>query len=333
MEYRVLGRTGLDVSRVCLGTMTFGAKVDEAESIEIIHRALDFGVNFIDTANIYVGGRSEEVVGKAIADRRDQVILVSKCSGALNGNPNSGGLSRTSIIRNVDASLARLGTDFLDILFLHFPDGKTGYEEIVQTMGMLVRQGKIRYWGVSNFAAWKCCSLVHLAREAGLPGPVVSQNVYNVITRGLDDELLPFLEEYGLGLVTFNPLAGGLLTGKYAHGQAVKGTRLADDAGYAQRYLKPANVEAADKIASLAAEMGDTSAQLAYRWLFGKDFITSIICGVSSMAQLESNLAACDADPLPPDVEAQLDALWDSFKGDYFNYHHARPLYPPPASK
>lgn len=333
MEYRVLGRSGLDVSRVCLGTMTFGAKVDEAESIEIIHRALDWGVNFIDTANIYVGGRSEEIVGKALAGRRDDVVLASKCSGALSDTPNSGGLSRTSIIRNVDASLARLGTDYLDILFLHFPDGKTGFEEIVQTMGMLVRSGKVRYWGMSNFAAWKCCSLVHLAREASLPGPVVSQNVYNIVTRGLDDELLTFLEEYKLGLVTFNPLAGGLLTGKHAHGRAAEGSRLADDKGYALRYLRPASIEAADRVAELAAEMGATPVRLAYQWLLGKDYITSILCGVSGMTQLEDNLSACDAAPLPADVVAQLDALWDSIKGDYFNYHHDRPLFPPPAHK
>ena len=330
MEYKTLGKTGLHVSRLCLGTMTFGAKVPGDEAVGIVHAALDRGVNFIDTANIYARGLSESIVGEALTGCREDVVLASKCAGALSPRINDGGLSRTSIIRNVDASLKRLATDYLDILFLHFPDSETSFDEIVQTMGALVASGKIRYWGVSNFAAWECCSLVHAARAAGLPEPVVTENVYNAVTRGLDGEMLPFLRAYRLGLITYNPLAGGLLTGKHAHGKAAAGTRLADDKGYALRYLRPSSVDAADRLVELAAEAGISPVQLAYRWLLSKDYITSVICGVSGMGQLEDNLAACEAEPLSGDLLAEVDALWDGIKGDYFDYHYDGPLLPPP---
>ena len=330
MEYRVLGKTGLHVSRLCLGTMTFGAKVAEDDAVGIIHAALDAGVNFIDTANIYVRGRSEEIVGKALAGRRDKVVLATKCSGAMSDDPLDRGLSRSTVLRHVDDSLRRLGTDYVDLLYLHFPDLDVSTAELVQTMGMLVASGKVRHYGISNFAAWRCCEFVHTARALGLPEPVASQNVYNAITRGLDDELLPFLEKYRLGLVTYNPLAGGLLTGKHEHGKAAPGTRLADDKGYALRYMRPANIEAADELAAIARDVGISPAELAYRWLLGKGYLTSIICGVSKPMHLEENLRAFEGDGPFEEAVSRVDELWDGIKGDYFNYHYNGPLMPPP---
>ena len=322
MEYRVLGQTDLRVSRICLGTMTFGAQVSETDACAIVDEALDLGINFIDTANVYVKGTSETIVGKALAGRRDQIVLASKCAGAMSDDPADKGLSRAVVLRHVNDSLKRLNTDYLDILYLHFPDYDTPIAEIAQTMGELVASGKIRHYGVSNFPAWMCCALWHAAIELGVPTPVATENVYNVVTRSLDDELLPFLREYPLALVTFNPLAGGLLTGKHAHGNVAPKTRLADDRGYAQRYLKPANIEAADKLVDLAQSAGKSATVLAYQWLLSKDYITSVICGVSKPSHLAENVAACTAAPVPPETLAQCDLLWDTIRGNYFDYHY-----------
>lgn len=322
VEYRNLGQTDLRVSRICLGTMTFGAQVSENDAIAIVHEALDLGINFIDTANVYVKGASEIITGKALAGRRDQVILASKCAGAMSDDPADKGLSRAIVLRHVDDSLTRLGTEYLDLLYLHFPDYNTPIEEIAQTMGELIKSGKIRHYGVSNFPAWMCCALWHVATALNVPTPVATENVYNVITRSLDSELLPFLRTYPLSLVTFNPLAGGLLTGKHAHGDVEPGTRLDVDRGYALRYLKPANIEAADKLAELANQEGRSATELAYQWLLGKNYITSVICGVSKASHLAANVAACDAAPASPETLAQCDLLWSSIKGDYFDYHY-----------
>lgn len=324
MEYSYLGKTGLSVSRICLGTMTFGAQVTEADSITIIHHAIDKGVNFIDTANVYSKGRAEAIVGKALRNKRDGIVLSSKCSLAMSDAVNDGGLSRSTIVRHVNDSLKRLKTDFLDILFLHYPDEHTSIEEIVHTMSLLIRDGKIRHYGLSNFPAWQCCAIVHTARELRLPEPVVTENVYNLVTRGIDDELIPFVEEYRLGLITFNPLAGGLLTGKHSRTKTAVGSRLAIDEGYFNRYCRDGNFTALDTLIEISNSIGMAPAQLAYRWLLSKSYIASVICGVSTLSQLESNLESCDnekARVLDSDILARCDAIWDSLKGSYFNYH------------
>ena len=321
MEYRILGTSGIRVSRMGLGTMSFGAQVDEATSRLMIDMALDRGVNFLDTADVYAAGESERIVGRAIKGRRDRIVLSTKCGGAMSPDANDKGLSRPTILRHVDASLGRLGTDYLDLLFLHFPDPGTSLEDVVLTMGMLISNGKIRAWGLSNFAAWQCCAAAHMAQELHCPGPIASQNAYNLITRGLDDELVPFLGAYGMGLVAFNPLAGGLLTGKHPHGNIAPQSRLGLDEGYAHRYCKPANIAAADKLAELAAAANVTAAQLALKWILDKEHVTSVLCGASKPSQLEDNLDTNDL-PACPEAVLACDALWDEIRGDYFSYHY-----------
>ena len=334
MEYRTLGTSDLQVSRVCLGTMTFGWTVDEATSIEIINRSLERGVNFIDTANIYAEGQSEIILGKALAGRWDEVVLASKCGGAVSDEPGDRGLKKATVLRHVDQSLQRLGTDHLDILYMHFPDADTPLEEMVDAMATLVQSGKIRYYGISNFPAWQCAEMVHIAKGTGAPAPIATQNVYNVITRGLDDELLPCIERFGIGLVAYNPLAGGLLTGKHSLEKRAEGSRLATDVGYAKRYCKKGNFEAIQGMLDAAAEAGISPAALAYQWIISKDYVTSIICGVTSMAQLEANLDSCEAVTASAETLAVCDEAWAQIKGDYFNYfYNSLPVIPPPVAK
>ena len=189
-------------------------------------------------------------------------------------------------------------------------------------MDVLIRDGKIRHYGISNFPAWKACSMVHKARELHMPEPVVTENPYNIVTRSLDDELLPFIQEYGIALITHNPLAGGLLTGKHRHGKLAENTRFTRDAGYAKRYATKANNEAMDVIVEAANLEGVTPVQLAYQWLLSKGYITSVICGISRMSQLDDNLRACEKIDISQESLQRCDAVWNGLKGAYFNYHY-----------
>ncbi len=322
MEYRQLGASGQMVSRICLGTMTFGAQVSQEEGISIVREAVEKGVNFIDTANVYTGGESEIITGKAIKGIRDKVILASKCGLPTSDSVLDRGLARSTVMRHVEDSLRRLGVDHLDLLFLHAPDPNTSLEEIVQTMGLLISSGKVLNYGVSNFSAWQVCDMVHIAKEQGGYAPIATENVYNMLSRSLDDEMVPFIEQHKLGLTVFNPLAGGLLTGKHKRGSFAAGSRLASDKGYIERYCKDSNLDALDSIIGIAAEAGVSPVALSYQWLLGKDFITSIICGVSRLEQLKENLAACEGPAVAPELLAKCDAIWDGLKGDYYNYHY-----------
>ena len=254
MEYTTLGTSGLKVSRVCLGTMTFGGQSDAEESGRIVRAAMDKGVNFIDTANIYPvmkGGVSESIVGESLRGVRDQVVLATKAGGRMGRGVNDSGLSRAHLVRSVEDSLRRLQTDYIDVFYLHFPDPATPIEETIQTMDMLVRSGKIRYYGLSNYSAWQCCDAVHKAREMGCLAPVVTESVYNLITRGLDDEMVPFLKQSGMGLAVYNPLAGGLLTGKHTRDHAEANSRYDSDRGYRARYWKERNWDAIEELVSM----------------------------------------------------------------------------------
>ncbi len=322
MEYRALGATGQIVSRICLGTMTFGAQVSQQEGIAIIREAIDRGVNFIDTADVYTNGQSEIITGKAIRDRRESVILASKCGLATSASILDRGLSRSTVIRHVEASLKRLGVDYLDILYLHAPDPNVSFGELVQTMNVLIESEKILHYGVSNFAAWQICSLLYTAKEQGTYAPVVSENVYNMLSRSLDDEVVPCIEWHRLGLTVYNPLAGGLLTGKHRKGSFAENCRLSSDKGYIARYCKEQNLNALNTIIEIASEANLSPVALSYQWLLSKEFITSIICGVSSLGQLEENLAACMGPAPALESLVQCDEIWDDIKGDYYNCHY-----------
>ncbi len=320
MKYKNLKGTGLKVSEFCLGTMTFGGQADEETSIRIVDHALDQGVNFIDTANIYTFGQSETILGKALKGKRDNVVLATKVCGGTGRGANDSGLGRKHIMKAVDDSLTRLQTDYIDLYYMHFTDPATPMEEALETMTNLVRSGKIRYFGVSNFSAWQFCSLVHTAKENGLIAPVVTQSVYNMVTRGIDDEMVPFLKEYNKGLTVFNPLAGGLLTGKHTREKAVEGSRLSEG-GYRMRYWKDGNFDAVDRLRELSEEVGIPMSGVALKWLRSKDYVDSIIGGVSKYEHAVENIGYFDDNYLDAEIIAECDKIWDALKGDYFNYH------------
>ncbi len=322
MKYVNLPGTGLTVSKVCLGTMTFGDQVAENDATAIIHQALDSGVNFVDTADQYVKGLSEEITGRALTGRRDKVILATKVFNPTSPDPNDRGHSRRHIINAIDASLRRLGTDYVDIYYLHSPDHVTPFEETLQTMDMLLHQGKIRYVGVSNYAAWEVSDLLAIARLNGYQAPVITQNVYNLLTRGIETELLPQTAKHNLGVIVYNVLMGGLLTGKHSKGAPAAGSRMADNKMYSDRYWSDENFDAASALASVAEGAGLSPADLAMRWAANQPGITSVLLGVSKIGHLEANLAALLADPLPADVLAACDEIWAGLSvGSRFKYY------------
>ena len=321
MDRKLIPQTDLSVSRMCLGTMMFGGQTAKEDAIKIVHAAIDGGINFFDTANIYTKGSCETILGEALEGRRDKVVLATKVGGPAWEGPDGRGNGRTHVLASVEKSLERLRTDYIDIFYYHFPDHKTDFEEMAGTMDILVKQGKIRYWGVSNFAAWEICSLIEKARAAGYAAPVITQSVYNMLTRGADEELIPFIKAYNIGLAPYNPLAAGLLTGKHSREKAVENTRFALEKGYRLRYWKDQNFDAVDMLADVAKEAGISLLELAVRWLLSEPAITAPIIGVSRLEQLLQNMSLVEKGPLPEDLREKCNCAWDMIKGDYFNYH------------
>lgn len=323
MEYRTLGRTGMKVSEVCLGTMTFGDQVSEADAIMITHAALDKGVNFIDTANMYVKGRSEEIVGKAIRDRRDDVILATKVGIPIGPGPNDAGLSGKHIKKGVEDSLRRLNTDYIDLYYAHLPDYKTPIETTLRAFDDLVRQGKVRSLACSNFRAFQLCKALWASDTHNFARFDVIQPPYNLLTRDIEYELLPLCAEENLGVCVYNPLAGGLLTGKHDFSKPpAAGTRFANDAMgkmYYDRYWNESNFNAVAQITSVAEDAGKEMAQLALAWILTNPAVTSIIIGATSMRHVEHNIAATELS-LSDDECAKLDEVWYKLRPLRFFY-------------
>lgn len=328
MLYNQLPHTELNVSRVCIGTMTFGDRVDKAEARRCCDLALDRGVNFFDTADIYPGGPgigggpSEELLGAALEGKRDKVVIATKVGGPMDFKAGKMGLGHDYVTGEVDESLRRLNTDYIDIYYAHFPDNKVGCAELITTMNELIRAGKIRHYGVSNFPAWRICEMVFTARELGLEPPVVTQSVYNLLTRGAEDEIIPFAEAYDLGVVAFNPLAGGMLTGKYQQGSNVEGSRFALQKGYEMRYYSDANRSAVAQLEEIAALRGLSVIELAYAWLLGHRRLHAALMGFSSEKQLESNLDSVEKvkDLILPDES--FDRIWKDLTGNRLAAHY-----------
>ena len=321
MEYTNIAGTGLRVSKFCLGTMMFGGQTDKESSVEIINCAMDNGVNFYDTANIYNQGRSEIIVGEALKGRRHDAVIATKVGAGMGEMPNRRGLGRKNIMWSVDQSLKRLGTDYIDIYYMHVPDPSTPIEESIETMNYLIWSGKILYYGVSNFSAWQICSTVEKAHAMDLEAPVITETVYNALTRGADEEILPFAKEYKMGVAPYNPLAAGLLTGKHSRQQPTEDTRFAMNPMYKNRYWKDVNFDAVDILKGVAEENGISLVELAIRWVLSNPVITSPILGVSKLSQLQQNIEIVNKGPLAPEVAAECDKAWALIKGDYFNYH------------
>src|SRR5256714_10543096 len=301
MEYRQLGRTGVQVSELCLGTMMFGAwgNPDHDDSIRIVHRALDAGINFVDTADVYSRGESEEVVGKALEGRRDHIVLATKFHGSMGDDPNERGNSRRWIIREVDASLRRLRTDWIDLYQVHRPEPDTDVDETLGALTDLVRAGKIRYLGSSTFPAHEIVKAQWVAERRGRERFVCEQPPYSILVRGIERDVLPVCEQYGLGVIPWTPLAGGWLSGRYRKGvEAPESTRAQR---IPQRYdlSRPENrakLEAADALAALADEAGISLIHLAIAFVLRHPAVTAPIIGPRTMEQLESQLGAVDVE-------------------------------------
>lgn len=321
MKYNNLPGTSLKVSALSLGTMMFGGQTNEADSLAIMDYAFEQGVNFWDTANVYNQGESERIVGKALKNRRDDIILATKVFGQMGEGLNDKGLSRRNILSSVDASLTRLDTDYIDVYYLHAPDYETEIEETLETMTGLVKAGKIRYIGVSNFAAWQIADMLAVCDKRGYIAPIITQNVYNAITRGIETELVPFLQAHKLGMAVYNPIAGGLLAGKHRPGKPAENTRFAGNEMYYKRYWSDDNFAAVEKLTEIAAAHNMNVLQLAMRWCASRAGVTSIISGVSKLAQIEQNIATLDGDSLNQEVLAACDAVWSSLAGTRFGYN------------
>jgi aryl-alcohol dehydrogenase-like predicted oxidoreductase len=295
MPYRRLGRSGLTVSRLCLGTMMFGGRTDEAASREIIAAAAAAGVNFIDTADTYAGGRSEEIVGRAIAHDRHGWVLATKLANPNGAGPNRRGLSRKWIMDEAFASLRRLGTDFVDILYLHKEDSLTPLEETVRAMGDLQRSGAIRYFGVSNHKAWRIARICAICDGLGIDRPVVSQPLYHALNRTVEIEELPACDALGVGVFVYSPTARGVLTGKYGEGGSPlpPGTRGAvQEQRMRETDLQPAAQRAAAIIAEHAQGRGVDPAAFATAWTLANPMVTGAIAGPRTLDQWQAYLAA-----------------------------------------
>ncbi|NPT58833.1 aldo/keto reductase [Paraburkholderia elongata] len=310
MDYRYLGRSALKVSPLCLGAMMFGGETDEASAKRIIDKAYDQGVNFIDTADVYHAGRSEEIVGRAIAERRDNWVVATKFGFPTAQGPNEQGQSRKWIIQSVEASLKRLGTDYIDILYFHRALTDAPLEEGVRAIGDLIRQGKIRYFGVSNFRGWRIAEIARLADQLGIDRPVASEPLYNIVDRTAEVEQLPAAHHYGLGVVSYSPLARGVLSGKYA----VDATPPADsragrgDKRIQQTEWRPESLRIAQTIAGHAAERGTTSIAFALAWVLKNRLVSSTIAGPRTEAQWDSYVDALKLQ-LGPEDEKLVDSL------------------------
>lgn len=314
--------TGVTVSRLCLGAMTFGGQVPEEEAVRITHAALDAGVNFIDTANVYQDGRSEEILGRALKGRRDDVVLATKVR--LTRHPerlNSEGLNRRAVLREVEGSLRRLQTDYIDVYYLHTPDPDTPIAETVDTLADLTRAGKIRYWGVSNFASWQLADADSTAVMRGAPRPVLSENVYNLLCRSVEPELVPCLQSHRIGMTVFNPLAGGLLTGKHSIDRIPAGGRFDKNAMYQNRYWNEDSFRGVELLRPIAAGEGLTLAELSIKWCAQHDFVDSVLIGMSSMKHLEQNVRVLDSAPLSEETMRRCDGVWTQIAGTRYQYN------------
>jgi aryl-alcohol dehydrogenase-like predicted oxidoreductase len=310
MDYRTLGASGLKVSPICLGTMMFAGRTEEAEAARIVGMAREVGVNFIDTADVYSKGACEEMVGRLIKADRSAWVLASKAGNPMGPGPNQGGLGRKWLMTAIDDSLRRLGTDYLDIYYLHRDDVETPLEETLSAIGDIIAAGKARFFGVSNYRGWRIAEIVHLSSALGIAGPVVCQPYYNALNREPEVEVLPACGHHGLGVAPYSPLARGVLTGKYAPGAAPPDETRAGrkDERMMETEFRPESLEIAQKIKARAEARGLTPGQWALLWSLANPLITAPIAGPRTTGQWAENLGALELSWDAED-EAFLDAL------------------------
>lgn len=308
MEYRRLGTAGLKVSVIGLGCNALGGRADRATSVRVVARALDLGVTFLDTANTYTGGQSESIIGEALRGRRHEAIVATKAGMKVGDGPNDTGTSRYHLVRELEGSLRRLGTDYVDLYQVHRFDAETPLEETLEALDDMVRSGKVRYIGCSNYAAWQVAKAVGIQRARNLAPFVSVQPSYSLVDRSVEAELVPACLDLGLGLIAYLPLGGGILTGKYRPGEEPPpGTRAAAQPGFRQR-LTPRNLAIGQTVARLAREMGVAPSQLALAWLIRRPAVATAIAGATREAQVEENAKAAEIE-VPPEVMAELDRV------------------------
>ncbi len=312
MDFRHVGRSGLKVSTLGIGCNNFGARLDEAASLKVIHAALDAGVNFFDTADVYPlgnSGASEEILGRGLGSRRRDIVVATKFGLPMDRLSKAPNGSRRYLIEAAEASLKRLGADYIDLYQVHFPDRHTPIEETLRTMDDLVRQGKVRYIGVSNMPTWEVVDSLHASDRMGTEKFISSQNQYSLLAREVEAELLPALSRHGLGLLPFFPLASGLLSGKYRRNVAMpQGARLTKSQQLADIFLNDANFEIVERLEGFCQLRGVTMLQLAFRWLLARECVPSVIAGASTPEQVAQNAAAVDG-ALSVEDMAEIDKL------------------------
>ena len=310
MEYRRLGSSGLKVSPLCLGTMMFGDRTDEQEAGRILGSAFDAGVNFIDTADVYAKGESERITGKLIAGKRDHWVLATKVANSVNPGPNQGGLGRKWIMQAIDISLKRLACDYVDIYYLHRDFDDANLEETVLAMGDIIRSGKARYFGLSNFRGWRIAEIVRLCRALNVPQPVVCQPYYNAMNRQPEVEILPACRHNGIGVVPYSPLARGVLTGKYRPNEAPpEGTRAGRaDKRMMETEFRKESLAIAQKIRAFAGKKGMSAGHFAINWVLNNAIVTSVIAGPRTLEQWQDYLKALEF-KFEPRGEALVDSL------------------------
>jgi aryl-alcohol dehydrogenase-like predicted oxidoreductase len=315
MNYRNLKGTKLNVSRACFGTMTFGSQVDETLAATIVNYCLEQGINFFDTANMYQTGVSEQFLGRALRDKREKIVLASKVRAKMGEAADQKGLSRAAILRAVDESLERLQTDYLDIYYLHWPDYDVALEETLETMEDLVKAGKVLYPAISNYSSWQVAQMLCMAQQGSYKPALIAQQMYNLLARGIEQEFVPMAGELGVSIIAYNPLAGGLLTGKHRSTAITPGTRFDKNAMYQDRYWHEQNFRAVEELQAAAQEAGRSLISLALNWLMHHTLTDCVILGASRLEQLEQNLAALNEGPLPPEVVQRCDEVWRGLRG------------------
>lgn len=317
MEYRFFGRTGVEVSILCLGCMMFGGRTEEDESIRIIDHAIDQGINFLDTANVYSRGESEKVVGKALKGKRDNIFLATKVHGRMDDdNIMAAGNSRRHIVEQCEASLKRLQTDYIDLYQIHRPESQTPIDETLRALDDLITAGKVRYIGTSSFTAWQLLESLWAAKELGLNRFVSEQPPYHLLDRAIERELVPMAQTYGIAIIPWSPLARGFLTGKYQRGQDVPGdSRFSGEVDRegafgdrTRKHFSDLAYNLLDVLTEIANEKGVTPSQMALAWNAHQPGITSPIIGPRTMEQLEDNLGAVSIE-VTDDDRARLDAV------------------------
>lgn len=321
MEFRTLKQTDLKVSRLCFGTMTFGKSVEQAEATAMFGTCLDSGINFFDTANVYQLGRAEEMLGYAMRGNRGRLVLASKVRAKMGEGADAVGLSKQAILRAIEDSLRRLQTDYLDLYFLHQPDYAVPIDESLEAMEQLVRQGKVRFAGTSNYASWQVGQILSIAEKARYAPAATAQLMYNLLARGIEREFVPMTREFGVSIIAYNPLAAGLLTGKHRESTIPRGGRFDGNSMYQDRYWHTQTFQSVEKLKELAKESGRPLISIAFGWLLHHTITDCVVLGASTMEQLQQNLLLCNDGPLPDGVVKGCDRVWNELRGPIPSYN------------